>query len=98
MKTGLEAYKAVATLEMSAMSDDKMTVEKAEKLRQIIENKLKDKETNDKVLKIIIDKDVTIGAIKALTFKEYNMYAKQVGTKMLTREEYNSIRGLVVCH
>jgi len=47
---------------------------------------------------IIKSKDVTIGAIKALTFKEYNMYAKQVGTKMLTREEYNSIREAMKCH
>ena len=56
MNKDLEVYKAIAALEMSAMCDDRMTVEKAEKLRQTIEQELKDKENKLAIIsEILVD-------------------------------------------
>ena len=89
MDKELEVYKAIATLEMSAMSDDKMTVEKAEELRQIIEQELE-------VLKIIKEKKVQV-AIFLLSNSciGYNMARGLLGED-LTEEEYNLLREVLL--
>lgn len=50
-------------------------------------------EKHEKALKTIIDKDVSIGALMELDFKQYNDYAKNIaGIKTLTRKEYNLLK------
>lgn len=53
MNKDLDVYKAIATLEMSAMSDDKMTIENAEHLRETIETKFEEYEELKKVLDVL---------------------------------------------
>lgn len=89
MSKSLETYKAVATLEMSAMSDDKMTVEKAEELRQVIEKELN-------VLEIIKERKVDIYLLEIT--KNVDQYNRPFGDhlvslcRLLNEEEYDLLK------
>lgn len=97
MNKSLDVYKAIATLEMSAMSDDKMTVEKAEELRQIIEKELEDKEKKDKVLEVIKIKLLAGCFTKDDNYSNYAMAIIMSGNEtlkknMMTEQEYNLVK------
>ena len=93
MSKDLEAYKALATLEMSAMADDKMTVEKAEELRETIEKELK-------AFYLIKEKRVDVSLITdTKSLQEYNekvpqyVISEENGVdRLLTQEEYDLLK------
>lgn len=95
MSKELNVYKAIAILEMSAMQDDKMTVEKAEELRQFIEKELEDK---DKILKIIKEKRIDVSGLLELDdLQQYNLYCDLTGgCKHLTQEEFELLKEVLL--
>lgn len=80
MNKELDAYRAIATLEMSAMHDEKMTVEKAEKLRKVIEKELE-------ALEIIKNKGVFVHLLQqSQNAKGYNSLMIVAFKKMAERD------------